>query len=84
MTDDLTRGFITRRLDADHQLLLHDARRIASSLNTYIADLERNAPGVTFSGTAVTISTYLIQHTQAAARLDAARDMARTLMEDER
>ncbi|MFE1272094.1 hypothetical protein [Streptomyces sp. NPDC058758] len=84
MTDDTTRDLITRRLADDHQLLLHEAERIARALDSHISALKRNPDGATFAGDAVLIGTYLIQHAQAAAKLDAARDMARTLMGDKR
>lgn len=82
--DDLTRGFITRSLATDHQQLLRDVKRIAASLDAYVGDLERNAPGTTFSGEAVRIGTYLIQHARDAGRYDGARDMARTFLQDSR
>jgi hypothetical protein len=83
MTDDFTRRAITRTLAADHQRLIQDAERIAASLTAYINDLKRNNPTATYSGEAVRIGTYLIQHAQIAARYDGAQDIARTLLEDE-
>ncbi|MEU6979646.1 hypothetical protein [Streptomyces sp. NPDC046371] len=80
MTDDLTRGIITRSLAADHQRLLQDAQRIAAALSAYVTELERNHASVPLSGEAVRIGTYLIQHAQVAARYDGARGMARTLL----
>lgn len=83
MTDDFTRRAITRSLDTDHQQLVQDAERIQAALAGYIDNLKRNPSTATYSGEAVRIGTYLIQHAQAAARYDGARDMARTLLGDE-
>lgn len=80
LAEEFARDFINRRLAADHKLLLEDAERIAQSLNNYVSDLRRNPDGRNFSGDAVRIGTYLIQHAQAAAKLDAAREMTHVLL----
>ncbi|GGU84418.1 hypothetical protein GCM10010275_19340 [Streptomyces litmocidini] len=82
MTDDLTRGFITRRLASDHDAILRDARHIAESWDLYVKALERS-PDTTTSSEPVRLAEYTARLIQSTASHDAAREMAAVFLEDE-
>jgi hypothetical protein len=79
--DPITRNHVTRSLASDHERLVAEAETIAKGWSAYVDALRRD-PESNTSSEPVRLAEYTARFIRAASRLDAAREMARVLMDD--